>query len=334
VRGRVPQELAPLAQATYARAMLRAALVTALATLWLSGTMAQAQRELPAPSAPLPGESAPPVVGEPPAPAASPLPEPAAPAITEEPPAPPPPPEQRYEGQVGGDPSAPAYEEDFGKDEDKSSEPKGHGSSIPGFSIRMDPLNWLIEGRLGIELEVVAWEFITAELLPVFVVNDQPPALNFSGRDDPISQHSNGLGPIAGASIGAGFWLSGKPFEGYVVRAIFTNYAFTYRASDSSGVFDTVHHTERQIVAYIGSHSRFGFFTIAGGIGLGYELNQQQRCFVNLGSSNMMASSSGCPDSGELHILLDRKGNSVADLNGGLHPIYLMGRLSLGVAFD
>jgi len=47
-----------------------------------------------------------------------------------------------------------------------------------------------------------------------------------------------------------------------------------------------------------------------------------------------VAATSGCPDSGELHIKLDPQAHSIADLNGGLHPIYLLGRFSLGVAFD
>ena len=109
---------------------------------------------------------------------------------------------------------------------------------MPGFSIRVDPFNWLLEGRLGLELEVVAWKFISVELVPVFVANTEPPSFNFSGRDDPISQHSNGIGPISGASLGAGFWLSGTPLQGYVLRALLTNYGYTYEAKDGAGVFD------------------------------------------------------------------------------------------------
>jgi hypothetical protein len=323
--------------------MLRAFVVVSTFTaLGLSATLARAQHEPP----PEPSAPAAPAASEPPSSGqgervAAPQPAPESPAAVgepspEQPPKPPPPsaPAQRYEGQVGGDENAPVYEEDLGKDEDKPEDQGSHRAAFPGFSIRIDPFNWLIEGRLGVELEVVAWKFITVEAVPVLVANRTPPAFNFEGRDDAVSQHSNGLGPIAGTSIGAGFWLSGKPLSGYVVRAIFTNYGFTYKASDGSGVFDRVNHTERRLVAYIGSHSRLGFFTISGGIGLGYELNQQQRCFVNRGGSNMMSATSGCPDSGELQILLDRQGTSVADLNGSFHPIYIVGRFSLGVAFD
>jgi hypothetical protein len=328
--------------------MRRALVVTTLVVLWLSATAARAQREPPpappeAPSAgqPPPGATAEPIAAPPEAappnaePSSAEPPAAAEPNTEPAPEAPPaPPPAQRYEGQVGGDENAPAYEEDLGKDEDKPDEPSSHAASFPGFSIRIDPFNWLIEGRLGIELEVVAWQFISVEAVPVFVANRTPPAFNFEGRDDSLSQHSNGLGPIAGTSIGAGFWLSGKPLSGYVLRAIFTNYGFTYKASDGSGVFDRVNHTERRLVVYIGSHSRLGIFTLSGGIGLGYELNQQERCFVNRGSSNMMFATSGCPDSGELQILLDRQGTGIADLNGSFHPIYIVARFSLGVSFD
>jgi hypothetical protein len=236
----------------------------------------------------------------------------------------------------GGKSSVDDAESDQGDEEgdDAAGNDGDEGGGFPGFSIRIDPFNWLLEGRLGFELEVVAWKFISVELVPVFVVNSEPPAFNFSGRDDPISQESNGLGPISGTSIGAGFWLSGEPLRGYVLRAVLTNYGYTYKASDRAGVFDHVDFTERRLFVYFGSHSRWGAFTIAGGIGLGYELNQQQRCFANVGTARMAAATSGCPDDGEQHILLDRSGDSVADLNGGFHPIYLAGRLSLGVAFD
>ncbi len=234
-------------------------------------------------------------------------------------------------GETGetGEPSEPS-EPDFAS----KAWPKPEHKPYPPFSIRIDPFNWLIEGRLGLELEVVAWKFISIEAVPVFIANARPPAFNFEGRSDPISQHSNGLGPIAGTSLGAGFWLSGKPLQGYVLRAYFTNYGLTYKASDGSGVFDRVKHTERQLVLFIGSHTRIGFFTLSGGIGLGYELNQQERCFVNRDSASVMAATSGCPDGSELQILLDRTGSQVADLNGGFHPIYVVGRFSLGVAFD
>jgi hypothetical protein len=205
---------------------------------------------------------------------------------------------------------------------------------MPAFSIRMDPFNWLIEGRLGVELEVAAWKFISVELVPVFVVNTEPPTFNFSGREDTVSQHSNGLGPVAGTSIGAGFWLGGRAFQGYVLRAVFTNYAFTYKASDRNGTFDQVDFTERRIMAFVGSYSSIGVFAIGGGVGLAYELNQQSRCFS--GGSRIVASTA-CKDDDEQDILVERINNGrvvVTDLNGGLHPFYLEARISLGVVFD
>jgi hypothetical protein len=340
----------------YARGMFRCVLIAAIFSATCASTLVvQAQREPPpAPPAsapaPNPAASAAPAATPEPSPAAQeapvdaaepPLPSEAEPSVGQAvPPAPPPPapppapPPQRFEGQVDAGGTSPGYEEDFAKDDKLAAEQKPKSSSFPAFSIRLDPFNWLIQGRLGLELEAVAWNFISVEVVPVFVANSKPPAFNFSGRDDNVSQHSHGIGPIAGASIGAGFWLSGKPLEGYVLRAIFTNYAFTYTAADGGGVFDRVHHTERHLIAFIGSHSRIGFFTLSGGLGLGFELNQQQRCFVNRGSSNVAFATSGCPDSGELQIMLDRTGQQIADLNGGFHPLYIVGRFSLGVAFD
>jgi len=273
------------------------------------------------------------------------------------PPAPPPAtPEAmpQYDGQVGADGRAhytgEPPEEDYGY-EDASyppAEPEensrdGDGFTMPPFSIRLDPFNWLIEGRLGLELEVGVLDFMTIELTPILLANEEPPTFNFAGREDPLSQESNGLGPIAGASLGVGFWLGGQPLNGYVVRVMLTNVGITYKSSEGNIEFDKVTHTERRFVVMLGSHSRFGFFTIAGGIGLGYELNQGTRCFRDVSTSTnegSVATSSGCADDGELQIALDRpsvNGPSnleVADLNGWLHPIYLEGRFSIGVSFD
>lgn len=258
----------------------------------------------------------------------------------------------QYDGQVGADGRAhyggEPPEEDYGY-EDASYPPpepdrdRGDGGfKMPPFSIRLDPFNWLIEGRLGLELEVGVLDFMTVELVPILIANAEPPTFNFSGRADPLSQESNGLGPIAGASLGVGFWIAGRPLDGYVLRVALTNVGITYKSSDAMGVFDRVTQTERRLVVMFGSHSRFGVFTIAGGIGLGYELNQGTRCFVSTGgaSPGSRATSSGCADDGELHIALDDPSVrspgqlEVADLNGWLHPVYLEGRFSIGVSFD
>jgi hypothetical protein len=284
-----------------------------------------------APSAEAAPASAPATTPEPSAPDAGPASD--APSARAAEPTEPAPERPRYEGEVGSE-GGTDYAEDYGASDEPPPDDSGGGFKMPGFSIRFDPFNWLLEGRLGIELEVVVWKFISVEMVPVFVANTEPPSFNFAGRDDPISQHSNGLGPISGASLGAGFWLSGTPLEGYVLRALFTNYSYTYQASDSIGVFDKVNHTERWFELLIGSQSRFSFFTIAGAIGLGYELNQDQRCIVNRGLPTMMAATSGCPDEDELQIRTERDGSSIADLNGGLHPFYIVGRFSLGVSFD
>ncbi len=239
-----------------------------------------------------------------------------------------------YEGQIGeGDTDGAVEDYEQGPIEGGG---RRRGFEVPPFSIRIDPFNWLIEGRLGLELEVGVWEFITVELVPVFVVNREPPSFDYSGREDPISQHSNGLGPISGTSIGAGFWLSGRPFSGYVARLVFTNYGYHYRAASSGRTFDAVDFTERRLMAYFGSHSQFGIFSIGGGIGLAYELNQVARCFTSGGG--LLAATDNCPDDDEQQILLEpgrTNGRAVVDdLNGGLHPFYIEARFSVGLAFD
>jgi hypothetical protein len=204
------------------------------------------------------------------------------------------------------------------------------GFEIPDFSVRIDPFNWLLEGRLGFEFEVQLWEFITVETVPVFVVDESPLTLRLGGREDNLTQHSNGLGALSGASLGVGFWLDGEPFEGTVLRAIYTNYGYNYRTRDGDRTIDEVEHTERHLYGFFGSYRRWGFFTLGGGIGLGVELNKQERCVASR-AAGFRTTSSGCD--GELQIALDDSGSEVADLNGWLHPVQIVGRISLGVVF-
>ena len=196
---------------------------------------------------------------------------------------------------------------------------------IPGFAVRIDPLNWLIGGRLGFELEVQIWEIITFETVPTFVTESEPVAFNLRGREDTVTQHSDGLGALAGASLGVGFWLEGEPFEGYVLRAVLTNYAYTYRATDDLGEFDNVSHVDRYFLGKFGSYSRWGFFTLGGEIGLGVELNKETRCPPGIAPSSC--------DEDELPILIDQQ-QGTANLNSPLHPVQLTFSLSLGFIID
>jgi hypothetical protein len=279
-----------------------------------------------------------------PAPAPAPEPEPVpAPAAQPEPApaAPPPPPPPANDGDYGGRGyREPARHERYTPPPDYEEEPDDYGGSAPEtheFSVRLDPLNWLFSGRIGIELEYGLWEFISIELVPVIVAAESPLLLDFGTFEDTLTQHSNGVGPFSGISLGAGFWLNGEPFSGYVLRAYFTNYGYEYRASDAAGTFDRVKFTERRIVAFFGSHSRFGPFTLAGGFGLGYELNQQERCGFSLatpasgGAARLAARDTDCND--RQLIALDRAALDLADLNGSLHPVYIEARFSLGFVF-
>jgi hypothetical protein len=201
---------------------------------------------------------------------------------------------------------------------------------MPPFSVRIDPFNWLLHGKLGFELEVGVLDFMSVELVPEFVVNEQPPSFNFfSGREDPLYRESDGIGPISGTSIGLGFWLEGKALHGYVLRAILTNYSYHYIARDEDGEFDNVSHVERHFYGFFGSNAVWGVFTLGGGIGLGVELNKETRCFEDDGTPTRQ----GCPDS-ELLIKADRNAETVVDLGGGLGGVQLLGRISLGVTID
>ena len=208
---------------------------------------------------------------------------------------------------------------------------------MPPFSVRLDPFNWLLQGRLPLEIEVGVWKLLSIELVPEFVTSEDPPLRDFSGYEDGVTQHSNGLGPIAGASLGLGVWLDGEPFEGYVVRAILTNYGYEYEARDDAGLIDRVTRTTRRFGVFIGSYRRWSFFTIGGGIGLSYELHQQERCGLRAqttsdGSRIVAGADADCDD--ELQVALDRRAVNVDDVNGFLHPIYIDARFSLGIVID
>jgi hypothetical protein len=265
--------------------------------------------------------------------AAEPPPEPApgdaSAAPPSDPDAPAPPPAPANPGDYAGSAAAgSAPQEDFAEAE----APEYQRPPRREFSIRFDPLNWLLLGRLRVELEAGLWKFISVELIPAFVTSQSPIALNYAGLDDPLTQHSHGIGPLSGASLGAGFWLSGEPFRGYVLRLNFANYGYVYRSADEQGPIDRVTFTERRVMAFFGSHSRFGPFTFAGGFGLGYELHRVERCgLATLSDGSISGRNSDCH--GKQLIALERSLDERADLNGPLHPVYFEARFSIGLVF-
>jgi hypothetical protein len=275
----------------------------------------------PAVSSPIPAQAAPTPAPSAPAPSSGPLPN-ATPSAPIYPPA---------------QPDAPIYPTDPNSTTEPGNPGAGYpppppqdpnpGFKMPEISIRVDPFNLFLEGRLGLELEGQVYKWLTLELVPVFVTTKSPPTLNYEQYDSHLSQTSNGLGPISGAAIDAAFWFDGRPFRGYALRTGFTNYAYTYDADNQDGSHDSISHTEREFFVMLADQSRWGAFTIGGGVGLGYELNQQRRCFDDAG-----AATSSCADNGLL-IKLNSSGTSVGDLNSALYPFDFLVRFSLGVVF-
>lgn len=197
---------------------------------------------------------------------------------------------------------------------------------MPPWSVRIDPFNWILRGRLGLELEVGLLSFMSVELIPVFVTNSS----NYlDGIRSPLQQESNGLGALSGISIDAGFWLGGKPFKGYVLRAIYENYGYTYKVTDGTGaVADRLSHTDRVLMGMLGSVSRIGVFTIAGGLGLGVDLNKEERCYVPGQDFVGSPTGRGC---GNLEL---SDGTSRYNVASFLYPAVLEFRFSLGVSID
>ncbi len=206
---------------------------------------------------------------------------------------------------------------------------------LPTMSIRLDPFNWLLAGRLGFELESQVWKFISVELVPVFIVNDQPPYLNLNliGVPDTLRQKSAGIGALAGTSVGVGFWLNGTPMEGYVLRAEITNYSIDYDTA-----IDHVNYIEREFQVLFGQHSKWGPFTIAGTFGIGSMLNKHERCFADTAIDASAPQTSGCPNNKQMLLGVTPSGGlagnmGVINLNGWAYPIDLVLRISLGVVF-
>lgn len=249
-----------------------------------------------------PSDSAPvaPPTGTPPGPAAPPA----------EPPLPP--------GATGGAPGVPSSEPPPPPQKPRA------GFEMPSFSVRIDPLTWIIEGQLGVEVEVELAKFLSVELVPLFVTAESPPAV-----PDAITQSSNGIGALAGGTLGVGFWPGGKPLRGTVLRVILRNAGYTYASRDDAGtLYDELSHTERHLYGFIGSHSVWGIFTIAGGFGLGVDLDRERRCFEN---EDVASPTSNCRRD-EL-LLANPNDPRPWDLHGWLHPVQYMARLSLGVTF-
>jgi hypothetical protein len=239
-----------------------------------------------------------------------------------------------------GQPPPAAYSQDgygYAYGEPPPPPPPKEPGSFPAFSVRIDPINALLKGRMGLELEMQLWKFITAEVAPVFVVWQQPPLIYWVGRNNNLRQESNGLGPISGASIAASFWLEGKPFRGFVLKAILTDYGYRYVAKDNVGLIDQSNQVERRLLAFFGSYSKIGFFTYGGGIELGVELNRRRRCIATHATASLPAvAGTNCPNESVMQVerFGDANNPTDADFRGFPFPVVLDFRLSLGFVFE
>jgi hypothetical protein len=198
----------------------------------------------------------------------------------------------------------------------------------PMLSFRVELLHLIFDSRLGLELESQVWKFISVQVTPVFVTGESSPFLKDS-FGHAVTQHSSGLGPLAGGSLGVGFWINGKPMKGTALQAVLTNYSYRHESRDEIGKIDEVTHVDRQLFAFVDSRQVMGIFTIAAGFGLGVELNQERRCFTR----NSLASATTNCAHDELLLALNRNVTLVTDMHPSTYPILLNFRLSLGVTF-
>lgn len=215
--------------------------------------------------------------------------------------------------------------------------PSGRSATvIPPFSVRLDPAEILIEGRLGLQLELRLLSFLSLELTPLFLVSSTPLVWDlfaFNGRDDGLFQQSNGVGPLSGAAIGLGFWPSGRVFRGVVLRFQLTNYGIEYQSRLGSEIIDSAVFTERQFSITFGKAYRLGPVILEASAGLRYELNDAERCDLIREGGRFRASESGC-DGKFLIATTSGSGGGAVELLDGLSPLALTGRLALGIVID
>lgn len=306
-----------------ARCSNRAARLLTGLGLGLGSTHALAQSPAEAAFPPDPATSptpAPPTAG-----AAAPAPPPAAPA-------PPPAPAPYSPPPAAAEPQAPPPTYAAPAEPPPPPARAESESKIPPFSVRIDPFNWILQGQLGFELEVGLADWLSVETVPMFVVDQTPPWLNIGGGDSRVYQHSGGWGALSGATLGVNFWPR-RVFKGYVIRAGLTNYSLEYETKDSAGArIDFVPHVKRQFYAMFGSVERWGAFTLAGGIGLGYELNKETRCYPANARSTADARPGDCD---EIQIATPVGNGLVAiPVTSFTYPWDILGRISLGVTID
>jgi hypothetical protein len=195
-----------------------------------------------------------------------------------------------------------------------------------------------MSGDLNVELEVGVLKFLSVEVVPSFVVNQNPPTLGYlSGLEERLERKGRGLGPLAGATFDVGFWLNGRAMRGTVLRVMFQNHSYEYAASDQAGVFDRVNVTERVLAGFLGSQSRIGAFTMSGGFGIGGVVGGQKRCFTANEMPTMHCGKNQLLIQVERHahrpVEIEDPPLVVTDLNGFLGGVRLIGRFSLGVVF-
>jgi hypothetical protein len=171
------------------------------------------------------------------------------------------------------------------------------------FSIRFDPLMWIIDGRPGGEIEYAFWDYLSVEVSPMVATN--PIWTN------KYKQWGGGVG------FNLGIWPGGKPFRGLVLRPLLqvnwmsysTEYrppaGFGYKADEVQG--SEMKHTEVNVGGMIGSHYKWDFFTLVLGFGLAVD-------------------TSASPDAPYFRV----GDSALVQMTPKLH---FLGRLSLGVVF-
>ena len=114
-----------------------------------------------------------------------------------------------------------------------------------------------------------------------------------------------------------------------MLRAILTNYSYSYRSKDEhSQPLDEASFVERQLLGEFGSYSRYGAFIIGSTLQLGAELNKKGRCVEDVTPTGRIVTKR-CRD---LELVTSSR-PEVYSLSSPFHPVVLSFTFSLGVAF-
>jgi hypothetical protein len=184
-------------------------------------------------------------------------------------------------------------------------------------------------------MEVGLLKFMSVEIVPVFVVNDQPPSLNFSRhRRQPCTRKNRRPGSHGRQLAQPGFWLEGKSDAGLRTARILTKLTATPTKRKMTSDRSMRSATPAPVLLLQSGRTRAGaLFHARGRHRLGCRAEQGNRAVSSLAN----ATSYGRRDVERLRqqqIIVQRSPVGIYKPEFAAHPVQLMFRFSLGITID